>query len=66
VSRPGPRGCDPAGGHRPFINHADFVFADFYFRAQDAWRYGGDSDSDVPGTQLDFDALFHTVSSWRE
>jgi Family of unknown function (DUF5995) len=133
---------------RPFINHADFVFADFYFRAQDAWRYGGQlpeawrvafdaaseravpastnlllgalahikhdlpfvlysvgltdangasrkpdydavnrityaasgpvsaeiarrfdpsiSGSDVPGTQLDSDALFHTLSSWRE
>ena len=24
------------------------------------------SDSDVPGTQLDSDALFHTLSSWRE
>ena len=138
----------PLFSDRPFINHADFVFADFYFRAQDAWRYGGHlpevwrvafdaaseravpastnlllgalahikhdlpfvlysvgltdangasrkpdydavnrvtyaasgpvsaeiarrfdpsiSDSDVPGTQLDSDALFHTLSSWRE
>lgn len=24
------------------------------------------SDSDVPGTQLDSDALFHALSSWRE
>ena len=138
----------PLFSDRPFINHADFVFADYYFRAQDAWRYGGQlpevwrvafdaaseravpastnlllgalahikhdlpfvlysvgltdpdgasrkpdydavnrvtyaasgpvsaeiarrfdpsiSDSDVPGTQLDSDALFHTLSSWRE
>jgi Family of unknown function (DUF5995) len=138
----------PLFSDRPFINHADSVFADFYFRAQDAWRYGGYlpdawrvafgaasdravpastnlllgalahikhdlpfvlysvgltdvngvsrkpdfdavnrvtyaaagpvsgeiarrfdpsiSDSDVPGTELDSDALFHTLSSWRE
>jgi hypothetical protein len=138
----------PLFSDRPFINHADSIFADFYFRAQDAWRYGGYvpevwriafdaaseravpastnlllgalahikhdlpfvlyrvgltdangasrkpdydavnrvtyaasgpvyaeiarrfdpsiSDSDVPGTQLDSDALFHTLSSWRE
>jgi Family of unknown function (DUF5995) len=138
----------PLFSDRPFINHADSVFADFYFRAQDAWRYGGHlpevwrvafdaaseravpastnlllgalahikhdlpfvlysvgltdangasrkpdydavnrvtyaasgpvsaeiarrfdpsiSDSDVPGTQLDSDVLFHTLSSWRE
>ena len=133
---------------RAFINHADFVFADFYFRAQDAWRHGGwlpevwrvafgaageravpastnlllgalahikhdlpfvlysvgltdaggasrkadfdavnrvtyaasgpvsaeiarrfdpsVSETDVPGTELDSDVLFHTLSSWRE
>ena len=138
----------PLFSDRRFINHADFLFADFYFRAQDAWRYGGYlpeawrvafgaaseravpastnlllgalahikhdlpfviysvgvvdatgatrkpdfdavnrvtyaaagpvsaeiarrfdrsiSDSDVPGTQLDSDVLFHTLSSWRE
>jgi Family of unknown function (DUF5995) len=138
----------PLFSDRAFINHADFIFADFYFRAQDAWRYGGRlpevwrvafeaaseravpastnlllgalahikhdlpfvlysvgltdandarrktdydavnrvtyaasgpvsaeiarrfdptiSDSDVPGTQLDSEALFHTLSSWRE
>jgi hypothetical protein len=138
----------PVFSDRPFINHADYVFADFYFRAQDAWRYGGQlpehwrvafaaardravpastnlllgalahikgdlpfvlynvgltdqagvsrkpdfdavnrvtyaasgpvsaeiarrldpsiSDSDVPGTELDSDALFQALSSWRE
>lgn len=31
----------PLFSDRPFINHADYIFADFYFRAQDAWHYGG-------------------------